>query len=59
MTQGLLDQPQVRRHLEAQIPQRTIGTVADVASAVWFLCSSEANYFNGSAVVMDGGYLAL
>ncbi len=59
MTQWRLDQPHLRQAIEAMIPQGTIGTVADVASAVWFLSSSEAQYFNGSAVVMDGGITAV
>ncbi len=59
MTQWRLDRPDLRRDVEAHIPQGTIGTVADVASAVWFLSSPEAQYFNGSAVVMDGGYMAV
>jgi NAD(P)-dependent dehydrogenase (short-subunit alcohol dehydrogenase family) len=45
--------------MEALVPQGTIGTVTDVADAVWFLSSSESQYFNGSAVVMDGGITAV
>ena len=59
MTQWRLDQPDLRRAVEDRIPQGTIGTVDDVASAVWFLASSDSHYFNGSAVVMDGGYTAV
>ena len=59
MTQWRLDQPDLRGKVEAMIPQGTIGTVADVAAAVWFLASDEAQYFNGSAVVMDGGATAV
>jgi NAD(P)-dependent dehydrogenase (short-subunit alcohol dehydrogenase family) len=59
MTQWRLDQPALRAEMEAVIPQGRIGTVDDVASAVWFLSSDEARYFNGSAVVMDGGYEAV
>ncbi len=59
MTQWRLDQPELRKAIESLIPQGTIGTVSDVASAVWFLSSPEAQYFNGSAVVMDGGITAV
>ncbi len=59
MTQWRLDQPELRRAIEALIPQGTIGTVTDVAAAVWFLSSPESQYFNGSAVVMDGGITAV
>jgi NAD(P)-dependent dehydrogenase (short-subunit alcohol dehydrogenase family) len=50
MTQWRLDQPHLRNE---------IGSVEDVASAVAFLAGPEAHYFNGSALVMDGGYAAV
>ena len=59
MTQWRLDVPHLRSQIEAVIPQGTIGTVADVASAVWFLSGPESQYFNGSAVVVDGGLTAV
>lgn len=59
MTQWRLDQPHLRDKVLACIPQNEIGTADDVASAVAFLVGSEARYFNGSALVMDGGYTAV
>ena len=59
MTQWRLDQPHLRKEILARIPQNEIGTADDVASAVAFLVGSEARYFNGSALVMDGGYTAV
>jgi NAD(P)-dependent dehydrogenase (short-subunit alcohol dehydrogenase family) len=59
MTQWRLDQPHLRKEVLARIPQNEIGSVEDVASAVVFLAGPEARYFNGSALVMDGGYAAV
>lgn len=59
MTKWRLDQPQLRKEILARIPQNEIGTVEDVAAAVAFLAEPEARYFNGSALVMDGGYAAV
>jgi NAD(P)-dependent dehydrogenase (short-subunit alcohol dehydrogenase family) len=59
MTKWRLDQPELRAQMEALVPDGTIGTVADVSSAVWFLASDDARYFNGCAVVMDGGMTAV
>jgi NAD(P)-dependent dehydrogenase (short-subunit alcohol dehydrogenase family) len=59
MTQWRLDQPHLRKEILARIPQNEIGSVEDVASAVAFLAGPEAHYFNGSALVMDGGYAAV
>lgn len=58
MTKWRLDQPKLKEALLARIPQNEIGTVEQVASAVAFLASTEARYFNGSSIVMDGGYTA-
>jgi NAD(P)-dependent dehydrogenase (short-subunit alcohol dehydrogenase family) len=59
MTKWRLDQPELRAQMEALVPDGTIGTVHDVSSAVWFLASDDARYFNGCAVVMDGGMTAV
>ena len=59
MTQWRLDQPHLRNEVLARIPQNEIGSVEDVASAVAFLAGTEARYFNGAPLVMDGGYAAV
>jgi NAD(P)-dependent dehydrogenase (short-subunit alcohol dehydrogenase family) len=59
LTQWRLDEPLLREEVLTRIPQREIGTVAQVVAAVRFLASEDAAYFNGSAVAMDGGYLAI
>jgi len=40
------------------LPIKRVGTVADVAPVVLFLCSDEAGYVTGSEYVVDGGHLA-
>ena len=59
MTDWRLSQPELRDQMLAHIPQKEIGCVDDVAGAVVFLAGPNARYFNGAAVVMDGGYTAL
>jgi len=59
LTKWRLDQPQLREEVLARIPQREIGTIDHVVAAVKFLASDDAAYFNGAALPMDGGYLAI
>lgn len=37
-------------------PMKRMGTPEEVASAVLFLCSSQASFVQGHAMVVDGGY---
>lgn len=37
-------------------PMRRMGTPEEVANAVLFLCSSQASFVQGHAMVVDGGY---
>jgi NAD(P)-dependent dehydrogenase (short-subunit alcohol dehydrogenase family) len=70
VTPGLIDTPLVnvladkyiggdyegfRRTRHAQVPMKRMGTSWDIASAVLFLASKEANYITGSELIMDGG----
>lgn len=52
------DPESVRRSIEAAIPQGRLATPADVASAVLFLASAEAEHITGVSLPVDGGYTA-
>jgi len=59
MTRWRLEQPELRAQVLARIPQNAIGEPTEVASAVSFLVGEDSRYFNGAAIVMDGGYSAV
>ncbi len=44
--------------IEKSVPLNRAGTPEEVASAAVFLASDECTYVNGSAIVVDGGFLA-
>ena len=50
--------PETKRAFEAMIPAKRLGTVADVAHAIAFLCGEAAAYVNGVMLAVDGGFLA-
>ncbi len=41
--------------MKSKIPSGRLGTSADVANSVLFLCSPEASYINGCVLSVDGG----
>jgi len=43
------------RFFEEQYPLRRTGRPADIANAIAFLCSDEASFITGQALVVDGG----
>jgi NAD(P)-dependent dehydrogenase (short-subunit alcohol dehydrogenase family) len=47
--------PTYLRFFEEQYPVRRVGTPDDIAHAVRFLCSDEATFITGHALVVDGG----
>ena len=47
-----------RSGIEKSVPLNRAGTPEEVASAAVFLASDECSYVNGSAIVVDGGFLA-
>ncbi|MFQ5872660.1 MAG: SDR family oxidoreductase, partial [Dehalococcoidia bacterium] len=55
MTQKLSEK--VREQVLQQIPQRRFGSPGDVAKAVSFLVSQEADYITGHVLKVDGGML--
>jgi NAD(P)-dependent dehydrogenase (short-subunit alcohol dehydrogenase family) len=51
-----LDTPEFLEATLAKIPRGRLGTIADVASAVHYLASDEADMANGEVLVIDGGW---
>ncbi len=43
--------------MEAAIPMRHLGSVADIANAALFFASDEAAYITGQTLVIDGGQI--
>ena len=48
--------PAMIRKLCERVPLGRLARPADIAQAVYFLCSSEAGYIHGANLVVDGGY---
>jgi NAD(P)-dependent dehydrogenase (short-subunit alcohol dehydrogenase family) len=40
-------------------PMKRMGTPAEVADVVLFLCSTRASFVQGHAMVVDGGYITV
>lgn len=51
----VFNQAEVREAVLKRIPLQRIGTGEDIARAVLFLCSDEADYITGSTLRVDGG----
>ena len=49
------ENPSLLRLFEQQYPVRRVGTPDDIAHAVRFLCTDEASFITGHALVVDGG----
>jgi len=47
--------PETLPFYEQQYPVRRTGTPLDIANAIVFLCSEEASFISGHALVVDGG----
>ncbi len=43
--------------MEASIPQKRLGSVADIGNAALFFASEEAGYITGQTIVVDGGQI--
>ena len=55
-TEGLADLGQdYMDQMTASIPQRRLGTPADIGNAALFLATDEAGYISGQSLVVDGG----
>ena len=59
LTTAVLDTPEKLARASARIPRGTFGRPADIAAAVAFLSSDDADYVHGHVLVVDGGWLAI
>jgi glucose 1-dehydrogenase len=55
INQTVLDDPQERRKVEAEIPLGRWGEVSDIARAVAWVASDQAQYVVGATLFVDGG----
>lgn len=56
MTEGRLDDPTFKRINVEMTPHQRLGSVADIASTIAFLCSPGGSFINGQTIVVDGGW---
>ena len=55
LTRAHLDKPGVRAGLTALVPAGRLGTVADLAGPILFLCSAQSAFVTGHVMYADGG----
>jgi NAD(P)-dependent dehydrogenase (short-subunit alcohol dehydrogenase family) len=55
IAEGWREHPPTLRFFAEQYPLRRTGLPVDIANAVVFLCSDEASFITGQALVVDGG----
>ncbi|MEV8376062.1 SDR family oxidoreductase [Kribbella sp. NPDC056861] len=55
LTRQYLDKPGVRAGLTALVPTGRLGTVADLAGPILFLCSAQSTFVTGQILYVDGG----
>ncbi len=58
MIKPYLDDPKARKILEDRLPLNRVGEPVDVANAVLYLASDEANWITGTILNVDGGKTA-
>lgn len=58
MIKPYLDDPQARKILEERLPLARVGEPEDIANAVLYLASNEANWVTGTILNIDGGKTA-
>jgi len=55
INQELIDDPDKRREVEAQIPWGRMGRPEEIAAAISWVASDEAEYVTGTTLFVDGG----
>ena len=55
MSRSIYEDDEVLARRAASVPAGRIGTAADVAGAVAFLASDQADYIHGQHLLVDGG----
>lgn len=55
MSAPIFADPEFRRRRTSKVPAGRLGTVDDIARAVLYLCSDDADYITGHQLVVDGG----
>ncbi|OQD88051.1 hypothetical protein PENANT_c004G03733 [Penicillium antarcticum] len=58
----VMEKPEVRAAISPAVeiaPMKRMGKPAEVADAILFLCSTQASFVQGHAMVVDGGYITV
>jgi NAD(P)-dependent dehydrogenase (short-subunit alcohol dehydrogenase family) len=58
MTAGYLSDPDRRDEVLSRYPMGRLGTMEEITSTIFWLCSDEASFVTGHAMAVDGGYVA-
>jgi NAD(P)-dependent dehydrogenase (short-subunit alcohol dehydrogenase family) len=61
-TPMIMKDPEVRDRITLAkdiAPMKRMGQPAEIADAVLFLCSTQASFVQGHAMVVDGGYITV
>ena len=54
MSAPIFADPDFRRRRTAKVPAQRLGTLDDIAKAVMWMCSDDADYVTGEELVVDG-----
>lgn len=58
MTRSMLEDPRIGKSIEDATPSPRLGRPEDIAHAALYLASPQAAFVNGTALVVDGGWMA-